>query len=100
MAKKPNFTVAGRVNPAAKVVPTESRGVALSQRAEPAPTPAPGQGRGPGRPRKKPIDVQEVRCSFGMDAKLHRAFKVYLISRGETMQDWLNAQIAEAIRRG
>lgn len=60
--------------------------------AEPVPTPA-RRGRPP-----KPRTVTEARPSFGLDPETHALFKIWLLRRGVSMQDYLEEHIRGLVK--
>lgn len=50
-----------------------------------------------GRP-KKDRTATEARPSFGLDPETHRLFKIWLLRRGLTLQDYLEDHIKELLR--
>lgn len=95
MAKKGSFSFAGMIDPSAEAVPiegVEQRGA--GERPPPASAPTPVKR---GRPSKART-ATEARPSFGLDPETHAKFKIWLLRRGMSMQDYLEAHIAELVK--
>lgn len=89
MAKKGSFSFAGMIDPGAEAMPIEG----VEQR---------GAGDKPevrkrGRPPKARTTT-EARPSFGLDPQTHAKFKIWLLRRGMSMQDYLEAHITELVK--
>lgn len=95
MAKKGSFSFSGMIDPGAEAAPiegVEQRGA--GEKAAPVPAPAPAKR---GRPAKART-ATEARPSFGLDPETHAKFKIWLLRRGMSMQDYLEAHIAELVK--
>ncbi|GHG35779.1 hypothetical protein [Paracoccus aerius] len=95
MAKKGSFSFAGMIDPSAEAVPikgVEQRGAGETPPPASAPTPS-KRGRPP-----KARTATEARPSFGLDPETHAKFKIWLLRRGMSMQDYLEAHIAELVK--
>ncbi len=91
MAKKGSFSFAGMIDPGTEPAPIEG----VEQRgAGEKPTPIPTKR---GRPPKART-ATEARPSFGLDPETHAKFKIWLLRRGMSMQDYLEAHIAELVK--
>lgn len=91
MAKKGSFSFAGMINPGAEAAPiegVEQRGAGEKLASAPA-----KRGRPP-----KARTATEARPSFGLDPETHAKFKIWLLRRGMSMQDYLEAHIAELVK--
>lgn len=89
MAKKGSFSFAGMIDPGADPAPIEG----VEQRGA-------GEKKAPakrGRPPKART-ATEARPSFGLDPETHAKFKIWLLRRGLSMQDYLEAHIAELVK--
>lgn len=100
MAKKGGFSFDGMVDPdgneLAPIEGVKQRGategpVAAAPVAE-TPTPT-RRGRPP-----KPRTATEARPSFGLDPETHALFKIWLLRRGVSMQDYLEAHIRDLVK--
>lgn len=107
MAKKGGFSFDGMVDPGAQPAPpiegVEQRGADLEPaapapaprvRAKPAPAPEPKKR---GRPAKDRT-ATEARPSFGLDPETHALFKIWLLRRGVSMQDYLEGHIRDLVK--
>lgn len=104
MAKKGGFSFDGMVDvdadaPAAiEGVEQRGAGEAKPPRAKPAAkvetAPAPARR---GRP-PKPRTATEARPSFGLDPETHALFKIWLLRRGLSMQDYLEQHIRGLVK--
>lgn len=100
MAKKGGFSFDGMVDPGAEdPVPIEGvkqRGAGGAEQAvrTPAGKAAPARR---GRP-PKPRTATEARPSFGLDPETHALFKIWLLRRGMTMQDYLEDHIRDLVK--
>lgn len=91
MAKKGSFSFAGMIDPGAEAAPIEG----VEQRgAGGKSTPARAKR---GRPPKART-ATEARPSFGLDPETHAKFKIWLLRRGISMQDYLEAHIVELVK--
>jgi len=100
MAKKSGFSFDGMVDLRADSVPgiegVQQRGAgeATPPRAKPAEKAAPARR---GRP-PKPRTATEARPSFGLDPETHALFKIWLLRRGLSMQDYLEEHIRGLVK--
>lgn len=97
MAKKGSFSFAGMIDPGADPAPiegVEQRGAGEKPAPEPVASSAPAKR---GRPPKART-ATEARPSFGLDPETHAKFKIWLLRRGVSMQDYLEAHIAELVK--
>jgi hypothetical protein len=91
MAKKGSFSFAGMIDSGADPAPIEG----VEQRgAEERPAPVPVKR---GRPAKART-ATEARPSFGLDPETHAKFKIWLLRRGMSMQDYLEAHSADLVK--
>ena len=91
MAKKGSFSFAGMIDPGADTAPikgVEQRGAGEKPAAAP-----PKRGRPP-----KARTATEARPSFGLDPDTHAKFKIWLLRRGLSMQDYLEAHITDLVK--
>lgn len=100
MAKKGGFSFDGMIDPDGNepgpITGVKQRG-ATEGPAAAAPvveTPAPTRR---GRP-PKPRTATEARPSFGLDPETHALFKIWLLRRGVSMQDYLEAHIRDLVK--
>lgn len=100
MAKKGGFSFDGMVDPGAEdPVPIEGvkqRGAGAALRPAPQPVEKAMPARR-GRP-PKPRTATEARPSFGLDPETHALFKIWLLRRGVSMQDYLEGHIRDLIK--
>lgn len=95
MAKKGSFSFAGMIDPNTEAAPiegVEQRGAGERPLPTSVPTPV-KRGRPP-----KARTATEARPSFGLDPETHAKFKIWLLRRGLSMQDYLEAHIAELVK--
>lgn len=100
MAKKGGFSFDGMVDPGAEdpapIEGVKQRGAEaalrpatqLVEKAVPA-----RRGRPP-----KPRTATEARPSFGLDPQTHALFKIWLLRRGVSMQDYLEGHIRDLVK--
>ena len=97
MSKKGGFSFDGMVDPGAddpapiEGVKQRGAGEAKPLRAKQA---APARR---GRPTK-PRTATEARPSFGLDPETHAPFKIWLLRRGVSMQDYLEEHIRNLVK--
>ena len=110
MAKKGGFSFEGMVDPAAQpaapIDGVEQRGEDMADkpaaarasrgRVKAAPDPV-AEPRKRGRPPKDRT-ATEARPSFGLDPQTHALFKIWLLRRGLSMQDYLEAHIRDLVK--
>lgn len=100
MAKKGGFSFEGMVDPGADdLAPIEGVKQRGAGKASPPPVqeeekPAPSRR---GRP-PKPRTATEARPSFGLDPETHALFKIWLLRRGVSMQDYLEEHIRGLVK--
>lgn len=104
MAKKGGFSFDGMVDASAPPEPikgVEQRGAvepAPVKRSEPKPAAAPVEKPARrGRPPKART-ATEARPSFGLDPVTHAKFKIWLLKKGVSMQDYLEDHIAKLVK--
>lgn len=100
MAKKGGFSFDGMVDPGADepapIEGVEQRGAEEKPRREPKPVEKAAPTRR-GRP-PKPRTATEARPSFGLDPETHALFKIWLLRRGVSMQDYLERHIRDLVK--
>lgn len=100
MGKKGGFSFDGMVDPGAdepapiKGVKQRGAGEANRHRSKLIETAAPTRR---GRP-PKPRTATEARPSFGLDPETHALFKIWLLRRGVSMQDYLEEHIRNLVK--
>lgn len=100
MAKKGGFSFDGMVDPGAEEpapiegVKQRGAGEVARREAKPAEKAAPARR---GRP-PKPRTATEARPSFGLDPETHALFKIWLLRRGVSMQDYLEEHIRGLVK--
>lgn len=99
MAKKGGFSFDGMVDPAPAPEPisgVNQRGAGAAPVPKPAALPAEKPARR-GRPPKART-ATEARPSFGLDPVTHAKFKIWLLKKGVSMQDYLEDHIAKLVK--
>lgn len=100
MAKKGGFSFDGMIDPGADE-PAPIDGVRQRGAGEAPPPPVQTEGKPVparrGRP-PKPRTATEARPSFGLDPETHALFKIWLLRRGLSMQDYLEGHIQELVK--
>lgn len=100
MAKKGGFSFEGMVDPSAEEpapiegVKQRGAGEAKAPRAKLVEKAVPARR---GRP-PKPRTATEARPSFGLDPETHALFKIWLLRRGLSMQDYLEEHIRGLVK--
>ena len=100
MARKGGFSFDGMVDLQADAAPeiegVQQRGAeeAKPPRAKPVEKAVPARR---GRP-PKPRTATEARPSFGLDPETHALFKIWLLRRGLSMQDYLEDHIRGLVK--
>ncbi|WP_277022340.1 hypothetical protein [Paracoccus hibiscisoli] len=97
MAKKGGFSFDGMIDPGADD-PAPIKGVTQRGAEETGPPPAkPAAPARRGRP-PKPRTASEARPSFGLDPETHALFKIWLLRRKLSMQDYLEGHIRDLVK--
>lgn len=100
MAKKGGFSFDGMVDPEAEnpapIGEVRQRGAGEVARPAPKPEDRAAPARR-GRP-PKPRTATEARPSFGLDPETHALFKIWLLRRGISMQDYLEDHIRSLVK--
>lgn len=103
MAKKGGFSFDGMVDTGAEDpapiegVTQRGAGEAEAPKAEPAKKAEKKTPTRRGRP-PKPRTATEARPSFGLDPETHALFKIWLLRRGLSMQDYLEQHIRGLVK--
>ncbi|CAM4027770.1 hypothetical protein [Paracoccus yeei] len=98
MAKKGGFSFDGMVDPdASPAEPIEGVKQRGAGGKKPTPVAKPVQRARRGRPAK-PRTATEARPSFGLDPETHALFKIWLLRRGLSMQDYLEGHIRDLVQ--